>query len=245
MTPVELDVVLVSLRDPDDPMALHEELCFQEATGVQALRIVHASDEPLGERELRADLVLFGGSGAYSVLDPHPWVKQFLVFLLEVVAEDLPAWGSCFGFQGLSLAMGGAVENRPQDTRLGGFPVQLTAAGAQDPLFAPLAPRFEAQFGHHDFVTRLPAGVTPLAQDDQGRVEAFRVDDSHFWGAQFHPELDRHTTLSRFRHYQHLYDQGEGEAIVERISRSNDHPEVPRILRRLVEIARARRLARG
>lgn len=239
-----LDVVLVSLRDPDDPMALHEELCFQEATGIADLRIVHANDEPLGGRELDADLLLFGGSGAYSVLDPFAWVKNFLDFLLRVVDADVPAWGSCFGFQGLSLAMGGEVLYRPEQTRMGGFDVMPTPAAAGDPLFAPLPAHFQAQFGHKDHVTRLPAGVTLLASDDQGRNEAFRVDGSHFWGAQFHPELTSHRTLDRFRHYQHLYDRGRGEEIVAAITASVDHPEVPRILARLVHVAREHRQQR-
>lgn len=243
--PPALDIVLVSLRDPDDPMALHEELCFQESTGVADLRIVHASDEPLGDALLDADLLLFGGSGAYSVLDPHPWVKSFLDFLLRVVEHKVPAWGSCFGFQGLSLAMGGDVQYRPEDTRLGGFPVLLTPAAATDPIFSGLPPRFEAQFGHKDHVLRLPAGVQLLATDPQGRFEAFRVQDSNFWGAQFHPELTSHRTLDRFRHYQHLYDRGEGEAIAQRIARGVDHPEVSAMLARLVDLARQRRQERG
>lgn len=239
-----LDAVLVSLRDPDDPMALHEELCFLEATGLPTMRVIHASDEPLGQRELDADLLLFGGSGAYSVLDPHPWVRRFLDFLLDVVDAGTPAWGSCYGFQGLALAMGGRVVHDMERLRMGGYPVTLTAAGDGDPLFGPLPAAFDAQFGHKDHVDLLPSGVTLLCTDPEGRNEAFHVDGSNFWGAQFHPELTSHKTLDRFRHYQHLYDPGEGEAIARRIASSTDDPEVPRVLERLVGLARARRAER-
>lgn len=240
----DLDVVLVSLRDVDDPMALHEELCFMEATGLSSLRTVHASDEPLTERELHADLILFGGSGAYSVLDPHDWVKRFLDFLLDVVDAGTPAWGSCYGFQGLALAMGGTVRRDIERMRMGGYPVVVTDAAAGDPLFGALPLAFDAQFGHKDHVDVLPAGVTLLATSADGRNEAFRVDGSHFWGAQFHPELTSHKTLDRFRHYQHLYDKGEGDAIADRIASAVDDPEVPRILERLVAVARERRASR-
>ncbi|RME28645.1 MAG: type 1 glutamine amidotransferase [Deltaproteobacteria bacterium] len=240
-----LEVVLVSLRDADDPMALHERLCFEEATGLPDLRVVHACEQRLGARELDADLLLFGGSGAYSVLDPEHWVRALLDFLLRVVDAGVPAYGSCFGFQGLALAMGGEVVRRADHTRMGGFPVRKTAAADADPLFGPLPARFEVQFGHKDWVTRLPAGVTLLVTDDAGHNEAFRVDGSNFWGSQFHPELTRHRTLDRFRHYQHLYDGGRGDEIVRQITGSVDHPEVPRVLGRLVELARARRRARG
>lgn len=245
MSDDRLDVVLVSLRDVDDPMALHEELCVMEATGLSELRTIHASDEPLTERELHADLILFGGSGAYSVLDPHAWVKRFLDFLLDVIDAGTPAWGSCYGFQGLALAMGGRVVRDTTRMRMGGYPVQVTDAAASDPLFGPLPAGFDAQFGHKDHVDELPSGVTLLATDPSGRNEAFHVDGSLFWGAQFHPELTSHKTLDRFRHYQHLYDDGEGEAIARRIASAVDDPQVPRILERLVALARDRRAQAG
>ncbi len=240
-----LDAVLVSLRDVDDAMALHEVLCFQEATGLADFRVIHPCQEPLGPRELAADLLLFGGSGAYSVLDDEPWVHRTLDFLLDVVEAGVPAYGSCFGFQGLALAMGGEVVYRSDHTRMGGFTVQKTPAADDDPLFGPMPARFDVQFGHKDWVSRLPAGVTLLVTDDAGHNEAFRVDGSNFWGSQFHPELTSHRTLDRFRHYRHLYDGGRGEQIVRQITGSVDHPEVPRVLQRLVDLARERRAQRS
>ena len=116
--------VLISLRDPDDPMAQQELVCFRESTGLPQLPKVHAATTPLDEYLLDAhDLFFFGGSGAYSVLDNHPWVHNMLDFFLRVVERRVPAWASCFGFQGLALALGGEVNNDDSRQELGAFPI--------------------------------------------------------------------------------------------------------------------------
>lgn len=235
--------MLVSLRDPGDPMGAHEALCFRQATGLAELGIVHAAVRPLGEAELQADLLLFGGSGAYSVLDPHPWVRDFLAFLLQVVERGVPAWGSCFGFQGLALALGGTVVHDDARTRLGSFQVERTPAAAGDPLFAGLPPRFHAQFGHHDHVIALPSGVRLLCTDAQGRLEALRVEGSNFWAAQFHPELTRDLTLHRLHHYRDLYVRDRYQEIVRSIAEGPDDLASQALLRGIVDLARQRRAA--
>lgn len=233
--------VLISLRDPHDPMAAQELRCFQETSGLDELVKVHAVESPLDDRLLaESELFFFGGSGAYSVLDPHPWVHRMLDFLLRVVDAKVPAWASCFGFQGLALAMGGEVNHDDARQELGAFPIDLTEAGRADPLFAPLPTPFFAQLGHHDHVDRLPAGVTLLATGRAVRNQAFKVDGAPFWASQFHPELRKATTLERWNHYRGLYSAGDGHAAeIDRImNEAPDTPETAGILRRFVAEAR-------
>lgn len=234
----QLEAVLVSLRDPGDPMAEHELMCFELATGLSEIRVVHAASRVPGPEELDADLLLFGGSGAYSVLDSHQWVQRLLDFLLEVVDLGVPAWGSCFGYQGLALAMGGSVVFDNQRARMGGFEVLLAEGAHQDPLFRHLPYGFHAQFGHHDHVVELPHGVSLLATDPHGRFEAFRVDGSLFWAAQFHPELTSELTLSRFHHYRDHYAHDQAEAVEAAITGGEDRGEAQAVLPALVKLAR-------
>lgn len=234
----DLDVVLVSLRDPDDPMAVHEARCFRDVCGLDALEVVHARSAVLGERELDADLLLFGGSGAYSVLDRLMWVRRALDFCVRVAEAGVPAWASCFGFQGLALALGGGVVRDDARQRLGAYDVAVTEAGAADPLLGPLAPRFYAQFGHHDYVVRVPDGVTVLASSETSPYEAFRVDGSRFWGAQFHPELSKTTTWDRWIHYRDHYDGGRAAEIEHMLRSSPETTDSESILRRMVDLAR-------
>lgn len=197
--------LLISLRDSHDPMARQELRCFRDTTGLD-LDIVHASETTLDDRLLDGTRCLFfGGSGAYSVLDPHPWVRNMLDFLVHVVDRKVPAWASCFGFQGLALALGGEVNRDDARQELGAFPIDLTAAGLADPLFGSLPSTFYAQLGHHDHVDRLPAGVTLLATGRAIHNQAFKVDGAPFWATQFHPELNRSTTTERWNYYREHY----------------------------------------
>jgi GMP synthase (glutamine-hydrolysing) len=229
--------VLVSLRDPSDPMALQELACFRDTTGLADLAIVHASAAPLDQRLLETTrMFFFGGSGAYSVLDTHDWVRGMLDFLVRVVEARVPAWASCFGFQGLALALGGEVNRDDARQELGAFPIDLTEAGRSDPLFGLLPPTFDAQLGHHDHVDRLPPGVTLLATGRAVRNQAFKVDGAPFWATQFHPELNKATTTERWNYYRAHYagDPAAAAAIDHVMATSPDTLEVQAVMRHFV-----------
>lgn len=233
--------VLISLRDPDDPMAEQELRCFRESAELPTLPKVHAAETRLDERLLNSyDLFFFGGSGAYSVLDTHGWVHNMLDFFVTVVDAKKPAWASCFGFQGLALALGGEVNRDDARQELGAFPVDLTPEAASDALFAGLSPTFPVQLGHHDHVDRLPSGVTLLATGRKIRNQAFKVDGAPFWAAQFHPELRKHTTIERWRYYREHYSSSPEEAarIDALFEQAPDTEECQTLLRRFVELHR-------
>ncbi len=235
--------VLVSLRDPNDPMAAQELRCFRETTGLGELVMVHAAVTPLDDRLLDTTRAFFfGGSGAYSVLDTHDWVRAMLDFLVRVVDAEVPAWASCFGFQGLALALGGEVNRDDARQELGAFPIDLTPEGAADPLFRHLPPTFDAQLGHHDHVDRLPSGVTLLATGRAIRNQAFKVDGAPFWATQFHPELNKRTTTERWNYYRsHYADSPDAAAAIDRVmAESPDTLEVQAVMRRFADYARGR-----
>lgn len=232
-------VLLISLRAPSDPMAAHERRCFAERAEVPLDRLItHAMmDGPVPRAALdAAHAVLFGGSGAWSVLDDAPWIRAALDLMVEVVALQRPAYASCFGFQGLALALGGRVENDESRTELGATELTLTEAGARDPLFQVLPSPFWGEQGHHDHVTRLPEGVELLATGRVIAAQAFRVLGAPFWASQFHPELTPTRTMERFLHYKELYvgdgDMAEVEATLR--ARQQQTPEVASLLSRLV-----------
>lgn len=231
--------LLVSLRDPGDPMATHEVRCFADRSGlpIEALTLHHMANGVPSHDELRSyDAIFFGGSGAYSVLDDVAWIKRGIALCVEVIELKIPAYASCFGFQGLALALGGEVVNDDSRTELGATPLDLTDAGAADPLFKHLPRRFWAQEGHHDHVTRLPPGVTLLATGSVSQFQAFKVDGAPFWASQFHPELTQFTTVDRFKYYQALYssDPVQAAATLALLESTADSPEVGDLLGRLV-----------
>ena len=230
--------LLVSLRDPHDPMAEHERRCFAASAQVPPEQVdLHRMVEgPLPVDRLgRYDAVFFGGSGAYSVLDDVPWIKAGMTALQQVVEARVPAWASCFGFQGLALALGGTVENDDARQELGATLLHLTDAGRADPLMSALPASFWAQEGHHDHVTALPPGVVRLATGDVSLEQAFKVDGAPFWASQFHPELDRHSTIDRFLHYlDHYHDGSDADVTLAKLRAGEDTPEVAGLLARLL-----------
>ena len=232
--------ILISLRDPDDQMAAHEQMCFAECSRIPTDEVeLHfiASGRPDIQHLNDIGTVFFGGSGAYSVLDDHQWIRDTIDVMLDVVDKKIPAYASCFGFQGLAKALGGVVVRDDSLTEMGSYELMLTEAGQLDPLFQSLPSRFWAQEGHHDHVVELPPGVTLLAAGNQVHAQAFRVDGAPFWASQFHPELTFERTVERFRFYADHYLEGgpeDSEATLQQLKGGPNSPEVPELLARLV-----------
>lgn len=233
--------VLVSLRDPHDPMSQQELRCFRESTGLPDLEIAYANAGELDDRLLdEASMLFYGGSGAYSVLDQHQWLKDMLDKLVVTVDRKIPSWASCFGFQGLALALGGEVNNDDARTELGAFDVDLTSHGMADPLFSHLPASFPVQLGHHDHVDRLPSGVTLLVSGRKIHNQAFKVDGAPFWASQFHPELRKATTIERWNYYRALYaDPAKAAGIDAMMEAAPDTPDSQTILQKFVAWAEA------
>ena len=232
--------VLISLRDPDDIMAEHERMCFAECARVETSKIhLHhiAQSRPSLDWLASCGTVFFGGSGAYSVLDDHHWIQDTIALMIEVVDRKIPAYASCFGFQGLAKALGGVVERDDALTEMGSFELQLTPEGEEDSLFSSLPTHFWAQEGHHDHVIQLPKGVTLLATGDKVRAQAFRVNGAPFWASQFHPELNYERTIERFRFYADQYlgeDDDSSAQALSKLKGGPNSPEVPEMLARLI-----------
>jgi GMP synthase (glutamine-hydrolysing) len=234
-------VLLVSLRDPDDPMAAHEARCFAARAGLPG-KALHVHPVPTGPPDLSGtwDALLFGGSGAYSVLDPVPWIGWGRDAVLEAIDRRIPTWASCFGFQAAAHALGGQVTHDPSRAEIGAVQVHRTPEGARDPLFADLPDTFWVQQGHQDHVDRLPPGTRPLVRgSDAVPHQALRVDGAPFWAAQFHPELTPAATVDRLRHYGTRYVAPEAMAATEAaIRRGSDTPALASLLARVVRWGR-------
>jgi GMP synthase (glutamine-hydrolysing) len=204
----DLSFCLLQIRNPTDPMRGHEVECFVRRLEVEPQQVVALDvlDEPLDESIYeRFDALLIGGAGEFSVLDEFPHIRRTLDFIGEAATREFPTFGSCFGFQALSLALGGDVVRDPSRAELGTFDVDLHAAATTDPLFAGLPNRFTAQQGHKDHVTRLPSGASHLAGSERSPFQAARFGGGLVWGTQFHPELTEADNRLRVLTYRERY----------------------------------------
>jgi GMP synthase (glutamine-hydrolysing) len=134
----------------------------------------------------RYDAVLVFGGAMHADQDArHPWLRDETLWLQQLLAQRTPLLGICLGVQLLARAAGSWVGPLPRP-EIGWCDVELTAAGAADPVTGALPRRFEALQWHH-YTYGVPHGAVELARSD-ACTQAFRLGDA-CWGVQFHPEV--------------------------------------------------------
>ena len=207
LAPKHLHVLLVQVRDPKDAMGPHEADCVRRRLAGRPARLTvrNALAAPASADWLAGvGMVIIGGSGAFSVHDPRSgwFVDPLRDFLEATLARDTPGFGVCFGHQLLGVHLGHAVITDPAHAEVGTITVDLTDAGAADPVFGGLPGQFSAQTGHSDSIIKTPAGVDLLATTPTLDTQAFRVRGTHFYSAQFHPDLTGAEAHARYQAYR-------------------------------------------
>lgn len=145
-----------------------------------------AWEEPL-PRPLDAygAVLVFGGAMHADQDDRHPWLREETFFLERLLDLHIPVFGICLGAQLLAKAAHAEV-GPAREPEIGWPTVELTEAGADDPVLGRLPRSFEA-FQWHYYEHGVPAGGVELARNGVC-TQGFRLGDSA-WGVQFHPEV--------------------------------------------------------
>lgn len=133
----------------------------------------------------QADGLIFMG-GPMSANDDLPFLQREIAILREALGRGQPVLGVCLGSQLLARAAGARVHANPCK-EIGWFDIQLTAAGAADPLLGELGAR-RSVFHWHGETFDLPAGAEWLAFSEACRHQAFRLG-ANAYGVQFHLEV--------------------------------------------------------
>ena len=205
---------LLQARTETDPVREEERTSFARHLGV-SLSQVEAFDLLGGATSFDrithdVDAILVGGSGDHSVLDDAFWLPAFFDTLAALAEHNFPTFASCFGFQGLVIALGGEVIHDAEHAEVGSFELETLPAASDDPIFSTLPKRFWAQEGHKDRASRLPENVTAFVQSERAPFQALRVNDTMVYATQFHPELDDEENRARFMRYHEAYQQALG-----------------------------------
>ncbi len=157
--------------------------------------ILHAAEgESLPQGLAVSDFhgVAWTGSPMSAYTDT-PEVARQVDFARAVFQSGVPCFGSCWGLQVMSTALGGRVRLNPNGFEVGfARQITLTEAGRAHPMYQGKASVFDAACVHQDEVVELPPGATKLAGNAYSEVQAVAVEAEgrSFWGVQYHPEYD-------------------------------------------------------
>ncbi len=134
-----------------------------------------------------AALIVLGGPMSSEQIDTYPNLLTEVEIIREAIDRDMSVLGICLGAQLLAKALGGEVQRNPL-REIGWCDVDLTEAGAADPVLSTFARRQRVFQWHEDGIS-LPPGAVHLASSPASNIQAFRHGE-HAYGLQFHLEVD-------------------------------------------------------
>lgn len=233
--------LLITTR-PEDDVVRTEREAFLTFTGLAPedlhwLRI-EQEDPPVLRAEDWSGIFLAGSP--FTTSDPaheksaaqNRAEAALATVLDQVIAQDIPFFGACYGVGTLGVHQG-AVVDRTYGETVGAIPVTLTAEGKTDPLLqaAGMPDTFRGLVGHKEAIHTLPPHATLLASGENCPVQMFRVGTRQY-ATQFHPELDVPGIIERLGAYRgHGYvDPAEYDATVAKL-RESDVPDTWKLLR--------------
>ena len=238
MTPSSKRFLLLQVREPGDPMAANEASAFRRALGLEADRLEVfdlLADAPGLSRLRSADAVLIGGSGDHSVVRGGPWLAGAMGAMELLYEHSIPTFASCWGFQGLAMALGGRVVTDHARAEVGVLPLDLTDAGRRDPVFGPIGSGFPVVIGHEDIVDELPPGAVSLASSSMIENEALKFVGKPIYATQFHPELIKADLIQRIAAYPPYLPLTGARSLEELRATMPETPGAAGLLRRFVE----------
>ncbi len=156
-----------------------------------ALNIADGEALPFGAALADFDGVMFPGSPLH-IYDPTPCVARQIDFARAAFAAGVPVWGSCWGLQLATVALGGSVRRNPRGRELPiARAIAVTEAGRGQPLLASRPAVFDALCSHLDEIETLPPNSQVLAENEVSAIQAIAVQTpwrGSFHGTQYHPE---------------------------------------------------------
>jgi GMP synthase-like glutamine amidotransferase len=130
--------------------------------------------------------VLVGGTPVSAcTAQNHPFLAAQEASLRSAIQGGKPCLGICFGAQLLAKILGGGVR-KAKHMEIGGYELELTAAGKSEPLLRDFPPRFPVFHWHGDTFD-LPPGARLLARGADCRNQMFRCGPAV--GVLFHLEI--------------------------------------------------------
>jgi GMP synthase-like glutamine amidotransferase len=176
--------VLILQHISCEPPGVYEDVLVERGVTLHRVEADEGEAIPDG-RDFDAIIAMGGPMGTYDE-DDHPWLVAEKHMIRDAVESGVPYFGACLGAQLLAASLGGDVYPGPAP-EVGVLPVQLTAAGKEDPVAGGLPPAFPALQWHSDTFD-LPRGAELLASSAAYAGQLYRWGDVAY-GVQFHLEV--------------------------------------------------------
>jgi GMP synthase (glutamine-hydrolysing) len=176
--------ILVLQHAGSEPPGVYEDELLHRRVPFARVRL--DEDEELPDWRSYAGIVAMGGAMSANDEAGHPWLIPEKRLIAEAVGGGVPYWGVCLGPQLLAASLGAPV-SRGSQPELGVLAVQLTAAAAQDAVFAELPATFQTLQWHSE-TYELPLGAVQLARSTHYEQQAFVIGRAY--ALQFHLEVD-------------------------------------------------------
>ncbi len=159
--------------------------------------VVHPADPgsnlARGVEVQQFDGFVITGSSLHSMEYDDVHVKGQLELTRTLLDAGVPGFGSCWGLQVATQALGGGVVRNPRGHEAPfARKISLSPAGRAHPMYHGKTTVFDAPAVHDDIVAALPPGSTVLASNDLTLVQSAHIPwkETYFWGVQYHPEMD-------------------------------------------------------
>ena len=182
-----LPAVLVLQHEAVEPLGVIGDALDAAGVAARYVRIFDGQPVP-ADLAGAAGLIVMGGPMGVYEQDRYPFLADEIRLIQRACRDEAPVLGVCLGSQLLAAALGASVAPGPQ-REIGWYPVTMTEAAAEDPLWAGL-PSHWTGFHWHGDLHGLPPGATLLARSELTPCQAFRAG-RHAYGFQFHLEVTR------------------------------------------------------
>ncbi len=162
-----------------------------EAMEFFSINVADGERLPQGMSLADFDGVTLTGS-PLNIYSDVPAVRGQIEYAREVFKSGIPVFGSCWGIQLMTAALGGKVRLNPNGREFGvARNITLNEAGRDHAMYRGKPDAFDALCSHEDEVEALPACGRLLASNAMSRVQAAEMvdGDNCFWGVQYHPEF--------------------------------------------------------
>jgi GMP synthase-like glutamine amidotransferase len=145
-------------------------------------------DESWPEVDELGGLVVMGGTMNVDETDRYPFLARSRALMRDALEDEVPTLGVCLGAQMMARVLGTDVF-RAEPRNAFFSPVELTPAGADDPVLQSFAGGVPVLQFHED-TFKVPDGAVALASSEtSGLSQAFRYGDNAY-AVQFHFEVD-------------------------------------------------------